>query len=152
MKKMTEKFIVEKIKEYLLNKENSNWIEDKTIISSLHGHGADLIMVGGSNKGERFIIECKGKSYAKSHNSINKECWLNALGQLITRMNSSRILKYKGETNKAYKYGLGLCEISASVALRRIPYEIAKTLNLYIFSCNDEGKIKMYTPSDFKEI
>ena len=109
-------------------------------------------MTGGSKNGERFIIECKGKSYSKSANSTNKEGWLNALGQIITRMNTSKTIKSgtrKGEPNRAYKYGLGLCEISAKVALRRIPKEIAKTLNLYIFSCNDEGKIEMFTPSQF---
>ncbi len=83
-----------------------------------------------------FVLECKGKSYSKSANSVNKEGWLTALGQLVTRMTTSRIIKSgakKGDPNTAYRYGLGLCEISAKVALRRIPKEIAKTLNLYIF-------------------
>ena len=150
--KITETLIVEKIKEFLITKQNGNWREEKSKISDLHGHGADIVMTGGSRNGERFIIECKGKSYAKSANSINKEGWLNALGQIITRMNTGRTIKSgirKGEPNRAYKYGLGLCETAAKVALRRIPQEIAKTLNLYIFSCNDEGKIKMFTPSRF---
>lgn len=149
---ITESFIVEQIKKYLLTKENGNWNEDKIRTSSLHGHGPDIVLVGGKSGKERFIIECKGKSYAKAHNSINKEGWLNALGQLVTRMNTSRTIKSetnKGEPNRAYKYGLGLCEISAKVALRRIPGEIAKTLNLYIFSCDDEGNVMMYTPKDF---
>mgnify|MGYP006934595610 FL=1 len=144
--------IVEKIKEFLITKQNGNWREEKSKISDLHGHGADIVMTGWSRNGERFIIECKGKSYAKSANSINKEGWLNALGQIITRMNTGRTIKSgirKGEPNRAYKYGLGLCETAAKVALRRIPQEIAKTLNLYIFSCNDEGKIEMFTPSQF---
>ena len=109
-------------------------------------------MTGGSKIGERFIIECKGKSYAKSARSINKEGWLNALGQIITRMNTKRIINtgaQKGNINRAYKYGLGLCKESAEVALRRIPKEVAKVLNLYIFSCDDNGQIKMFTPSQF---
>ena len=40
-------------------------------------------MTSGSKNSERFIVECKGKSYAKSARSINKEGWLNALGQII---------------------------------------------------------------------
>ena len=150
--KITETLIVEKIKDFLLTKQNGNWREEKSKISDLHGHGADIVMTGGSRNGERFIIECKGKSYAKSANSINKEGWLNALGQIITRMNTSRTIKSgirKGEPNRAYKYGLGLCETAAKVALRRIPKEIAKTLNLYIFSCSDEGEIELFTPSRF---
>ena len=151
--KITHTFIVDKVKEFLVNKERGNWHEDKAKVSGLHEHGADLIMVGGKRNSERFIIECKGKSYAKSCNSINKEGWLNALGQIVTRMTTSRTIQTgtrKGEPNKAYKYGLGLCSQSAKVALRRIPKEIAKTLNLYIFSCDDEGDIQMFTPSHFK--
>lgn len=150
--KLTETLVVEKIKEFLINKSNGNWHEEKTKTSELHGHGADIVMTGGSKNGERFIIECKGKSYSRSANSVNKEGWLNALGQIITRMNTSRVIKSgvkKGEPNRSYKYGLGLCEISAKVALRRIPKEIAKTLNLYIFSCDDNGNITMFTPSNF---
>ena len=84
--KITETLIVEKIKEFLITKQNGNRREEKSKISDLHGHGADIVMTGGSRNGERFIIECKGKSYAKSANSINKEGWLNALGQIITRI------------------------------------------------------------------
>ena len=152
--KITEPFVTERIKDFLINKQNGNWYEEKAKLSKLHGHGADIIMTGGSKDGERFIIECKGKSYAKSAEAINKEGWLNALGQIITRMHTSRTIKtgsQKGQPNRAYKYGLGLCEISAIVALRRIPKEIAKTLNLYIFAVNDNGDVKMFTPSQFNK-
>ena len=150
--KITESFVVDRIKEYLINKKDGNWHEEKVKVSSLHGHGADLILIGGKYDGERFIIECKGKSYSKSKDSVNREGWLVALGQIITRMNTSRVIKSgksKGNPNRAYKYGLGLCKQAANIALRRIPKEIAKTLNLYIFSCDDEGKIEMFTPSQF---
>ena len=153
--KITETFIVEKVKEYLINKERGNWHEEKTKTSELHGHGADIVMTGGSKNGERFIIECKGKSYAQSAKSINKEGWLNALGQIITRMHTKRIISsgiQKGNINRAYKYGLGLYKDSAQVALRRIPKEVAKVLNLYIFSCDDNGNIEMFTPSQFAKI
>ena len=43
--KITETFIVEKIKDYLVNKENGNWHEEKTKTSDLHGHGADIVMI-----------------------------------------------------------------------------------------------------------
>ena len=68
-------------------------------------------------------------------------------------MSTSRTIKTgtrKGEPNRAYKYCLGLCSQSAEVALRRIPKEIAKTLNLYIFACDDNGEMQMFTPSQFK--
>ncbi len=150
--KITHELIVNQVKNFLIHKENGNWHEEKTKIAGLHEHGADLVLIGGKRNGEKFVIECKGKSYAKSCNSINKEGWLHALGQIVTRMNTSRVIKegkMKGEPNRATKYGLGLCTQSAQVALRRIPKEIARTLNLYIFSCDDEGNIRMFTPSQF---
>lgn len=51
--------------------------------------------------------------------------------------------------NYAYKYGLGLYWESAQVALRRIPKEIAEVLCLHIFSVNDDGEVKYFTPSKF---
>ena len=41
-------------------------------------------------KSEYFFIECKCKSYTKPARSINREGWLNALGQIVTRMNVKR--------------------------------------------------------------
>ena len=150
---LTEKEIVDRVKAFLINKPNGNWHEEKAKQANTHEHGADLILTGGSRNGERFIIECKGKSYAKSARSINKEGWLNALGQIITRMSTSRVIKngiQKGSISKSYKYGLGLYWVGAQVALNRIPKVIAQTLNLYIFSCDDNGNIKQFTPSQFQ--
>lgn len=45
--KITETFIVEKVKAFLINKERGNWHEEKTKTSELHGHGADIIITGG---------------------------------------------------------------------------------------------------------
>lgn len=80
--------------------------------------------------------------------------WLNALGQVVTRMNVKRYSKSKLDNqaltiNRAYKYGLGLYWKTAQVALRRIPKEIAIVLNLHIFSVNDDGVVKYFTPSKF---
>ena len=151
-KKLDEKDIVVRVRDFLLNKERGNWHEDKGKVSELHEKGVDILMVGGKRNSEYFFIECKGKSHAKSEKSINKEGWLNALGQLITRMNTARVMKsgeHKGEINRAYRYGLGLYWVSAQTALRRIPKEIASTLNLHIFSVNDKGEVKEFTPSAF---
>jgi hypothetical protein len=145
---LTEEVITSLIKLFLENKVDGNWHADKTRQAKLHERGADLIMVGGKRNSEYFIIECKGKSYAKSANSVNKEGWLNALGQLVTRMDVERHDK-SGRINRAYKYGLGLPKVGAEVALRRIPHKIARTLNLYIFAADDNCGIKMYTPKDF---
>ena len=157
-KHLDEEDIVNRVRVFLINKERGNWHEDKTKVSKLHGHGADIILVGGNRNSERFIIECKGKSYAQSESAakaINAEGWLNALGQIITRMTTSRVIKSgarKGDINQAYKYGLGLYWKSARIALKRISKEIATTLNLYIFSINEEGEVKQFTPSKFGKL
>jgi hypothetical protein len=50
----------------------------------------------------------------------------------------------------AYKYGLGLPEVSAEKALRRIPWQAARHLCLYVFSVDDIGNVKEYSPKAFK--
>ena len=153
IEELTEPTIVKLVKHFLINKPNGNWHEDTVRMASRHEHGPDLVLAGGKRNSGYFIIECKGRSYARSADSINKEGWLNALGQLVTRMDTERVIqkgKTKGRINRAYKYGLGLYWVSAQVALRRIPPKIANTLNLYIFSVYDDGWVRMWTPKDFK--
>ena len=152
--KITEEFIVNQIIEFMINKEKGNRNEEKVEKSDLHKHGVDIKLVGGKRNSEYFFIECKGKSYAKSAKSINREGWLNALGQIITRMDVKRysVSKEDGKIssiNRAYKYGLGLYWETAQVALRRIPKEVAEALCLHIFSVNDNGEVKCFTPSKF---
>lgn len=138
MRRIDEKFVIERIKKHLA----PQWqvVSEK----DLHEKGCDLVLKDVKNKHEarRFLIECKGKSYAKSAKSVNETIWLFALGQLISRM--SVIAKH------AYKYGLGLPEASAKIALRRIPWQAARHLCLYIFSVADNGRITEYSPKDFK--
>ena len=152
--KITEDYVVDKIIEFMKNKPNGNWHEEKIQRSGLHQHGVDIKFVGGKRNSEYFLVECKGKSYSDSANSANKEVWLTALGQIITRMNVKRYSQSKesGEIssiNRAYKYGLGLYWESAQVALRRIPKEVADVLCLHIFSVNDKGEVKYFTPGKF---
>ena len=127
--RLTEAEIKKRILRYLLDKPDGNWHESTIDERDLHQHGADIKIVGGKRNSEIFYIECKGKSYAKSANSVNKEGWLVALGQLITRMDTKRVISsgaQKGEPNRAYKYGLGLYWVGARVALYRIPKKLQK--------------------------
>ena len=150
--RLDEEFIVERVKSFLLNKEKWNRHEEKMKISLLHWHWPDIRIAWWNNNGETFTVECKWKSYAKNSKTINKEVWIHALWQIITRIEKERIIqswKYKWDINRADKYWLWLYRVSAQVALRRIPKNIAKTLNLYIFSCNDKWEIKQFSPKDF---
>ena len=142
MPKITEKFIEKSILKHLKQKGWDYNVKTK----GLHERGCDIVVTDSRNKNKarRFYIECKGKSYAKSAKSVNETIWLFALGQLISRM--SVVAKH------AYKYGLGLPEVSAKIALRRIPWQAARHLCLYIFSIDDKGNVKEYSPKDFKRI
>lgn len=104
MQKITETVIVNSVKDFLINKIDGNWHEDKVRQSKLHGHGPDLALVGGKRNREYFIIECKGCSYAKSAKSVNREGWIHALEQLVTRMNTARII----QTGKKRNYNSSL--------------------------------------------
>lgn len=142
MKEITEKFVEKQILKHLAKKGWDYNIKTK----GLHEHGCDIVVTDSKNKNKarRFFIECKGKSYAKFAKSVNETIWLFALGQLISRM--SVVAKH------AYKYGLGLPEASAKIALRRIPWQAARHLCLYIFSVDDRGNVKEYSPRDFKNL
>ena len=113
MNKIDETFVAKQIIKFMEKKKDGNWHHEKTRKTGLHEHGPDIILIGGKMNSEYFIIECKGKSYAKSAKSINKEGWINALGQIVTRMNVKKltISREDGKTitgiNHAYRYGLG---------------------------------------------
>ena len=78
--KITEEYVIERIIEFMKNKPNGNWHEEKIQKSDLHQHGVDIKFVGGKRNSEYFFVECKGKSYSKSAKSVNKEVWVTALG------------------------------------------------------------------------
>ena len=52
--KITEQFIVNKIIEFMINKQNGNWHEEKVEKSELHKHGVDIKLVGGKRNSEYF--------------------------------------------------------------------------------------------------
>ena len=140
MNRITEKIVIDKIKDHLAPKWSVVTERD------LHERGCDLVLRDelNKNKARRFLIECKGKSYAKHSKAVNETIWIFALGQLITRM--SVVAKH------AYLYGLGLPEVSAKKALRRIPWQAARLLCLHIFSVDDQGYVAEYSPKDFKKL
>ena len=122
--KLTEEVIVDRIIDFMINKENGNCHEEKVEKSELHKRGVIIKLVGGKRNSEYFFFECKDKSYAKSARSVNR----------------------------AYKCGLGLYWESAQVALRRILKKIAEVLCLHIFAVNDNDEVKYFTPSKFGKV
>jgi len=105
----------------------------------LRDHGVD-IRVQHSDYGVYYLIETKGESTIRQGQEV---AFVYSLGQIITRMNVP-----KGK----YKYALGLPDSSAKIAIRRIPWQVAKKLSLYVLSVNAAGKVKQYGWKDIMNL
>lgn len=90
-----------------------------------------------------FLIETKGESSAVSAKSQRETAFVYSLGQIITRMNVGKA---------RYYYGLGLPASSAMIAVRRIPWQVAKKLLLYVFSVDTQEKVTKYGWQDMKKV
>ena len=126
---LREEFVQNSIVKWL---NKNDWII--TSLATISQHGVD-IRAKHRKYGRAYLIETKSSSSAEVD-------FVYSLGQIITRMNTS------GKTR--YYYALGLNEKSASIALRRIPYQIAKKLLLHIISVDERGNVKRYLPKDIE--
>ena len=57
----------------------------------------------------------------------------------------------KADKSTRYYYGLALPESSAKIALRRLPWQVAKKLLLYVFAVDRKGKVIQYSWKDLKK-
>lgn len=127
---LSERHVRRAIRDYLSrNGWDRNCRERET-----HEPGVDL-KVRHNDYSRYFLIETKGESSAKSAKSMNETAFVYSLGQIITRMNVGKA---------RYYYGLGLPSSSARIAVRRIPWQVAKRLLLYVFSVDPNEKVKMF--------
>jgi hypothetical protein len=104
----------------------------------LHAHGVD-IRVRNNRYSRYFLIEAKGEGKNRSGSEV---AFVYSLGQIITRMKD-------GGSTRNY-YGLALPAKSAQIALRRVPWQVSKKLQLYIFSVNADGNVERYSWQDIK--
>lgn len=138
-KPITEKFVRRAMRDWLFrNGWGRNYKEKES-----SEKGVD-IQVQNNKWSGYFLIEIKGESSAKSAISQRETSFVFSLGQIITRM---KVV----DARYAYNYGLGLPESSAKIAIRRIPWQAARKLCLYVFSVNQNGKVKKYSWQDFKK-
>ncbi|MFA4834049.1 MAG: hypothetical protein WC619_04375 [Patescibacteria group bacterium] len=140
-KSITEEFVERAIIKYLSQNEWGTNLQ----FGGLREKGVD-IKVRHNRYSRYFLIECKGEGKSvniESNNSHKEVAFIYSLGQIITRM------KIGGSTR--YYFGLGLPESSAKIALRRLPWQVAKKLLLYIFSVDKSGKVKQYSWQDLKK-
>lgn len=132
---LTEKFVKKSIVRWLFRNGWGTNLE----VGELRDKGAD-IRVRNNRFSRYFIIETKGESKIRQGQEV---AFIYSLGQIITRMKVGAA---------RYYYGLGLPETSARIAIRRVPWQVARKLLLYVFSVDSVGKVKRYTWQDLKII
>lgn len=135
---ITERFVRRSVITFLARKGWDRGLREKETAE----HGVD-IKVRHNKYARYFFVETKGESSSKSAKSAGEVAFVYYLGQIITRMKVGRA---------RYYYGLGLPESSAKIAIRRIPWQVAKELLLYVFSVNKNGKVKRYNWQNLKKI
>lgn len=135
-KLLSEKFVKQSIIKWLFRNGWGRNLE----AGELRDKGVD-IKVRNNKFSRYFLIETKGESKIRQGQEV---AFIYSLGQIMTRM------KAGGSTR--YYYGLGLPESSAKIAIRRVPWQVAKKLLLYIFSVTPDGKVKQYTWQDLKRL
>lgn len=135
MKKvLNEEFVKRSIIKWLFR---NNWGRNLEV-GELRDRGVD-IRVRHNKYARYFLIETKGEGKIRQADEV---AFVYSLGQIIMRMKAGRA---------RYYYGLGLPEVTAKIAIRRIPWQVAKKLLLYVFSVDKNGKVKQYSWKELKE-
>ena len=142
---LTENFVQEIIVEYLRSQGWGKSLKAK----GLKEHGVD-IKVRNDKFARYWLIEVKGDAsprakYPKSHREVNFNL---ALGQIITRMQSSGARGYK----YGYKYGVGYPASFRDLIVRRLPFNVCDKLNLYVFLVDEEGMVELLDWKALKQI
>lgn len=88
-----------------------------------------------------FFVEAKGQGIIRQ---ADESAFVSSLGQIITRMKS-------GGSTRNY-YALGLPTMSANIALRRLPWQVAKKLLLYVFAVDQNGKVTQHSWKDLRRL
>jgi len=139
MKKIiSEKFVKQAIIKWLYR---HSWARNLQA-GELRDKGID-IRVRHNEYSRYFLIETKGEGSqnSKSRKSQCETHFIYGLGRIVTRMNAGRA---------RYYYGLGLPVSNARIAIRRLPWQAAKKLLLYIFSVDHTGRVMQYSWQDLK--
>jgi hypothetical protein len=106
----------------------------------LHDRGVD-IRVKKQRYSRYLSIETKGSSVISQSDEVG---FIYSLGQIITRM------KDTGKTRNYY--GIGLPDSAARIAMRRLPWQVAKRLLLSVYSVNSAGEVEEYSWAELKRL
>ena len=96
-----------------------------------------------------YLVECKGdpSETVKHPSGWRSSATNSALGQIISRMHTSRKSLYGG-----YNYGVAFPSSFKNKALEKIPYYVCNRLRLSIFLVDQDGKVEKYDHRKLKAI
>ncbi|MCX6720454.1 MAG: hypothetical protein NTW11_01465 [Candidatus Staskawiczbacteria bacterium] len=148
-KLLTEPFIQECVRKYLLEKKGFGKPEDKSTELTEHGVDIKVQKIKPKRIGWYFLVECKGDPSERvvSPGGWRSSAMNSALGQIITRMHTNRKALYGG-----YNYGVAFPHSFRNKVLQKIPYSVCNRLRLSIFIVDDNGKVEEYNHRKLKVI
>lgn len=139
-KLLREQFVKKSVLKYL---DKYGFKDTKDKITDLREKGVDIKVKKLKPRpyGRYWFIECKGdpSKAVKYPSGWRSSATNSALGQIISRMHTSRKSLYGG-----YNYGVAFpCSFKDKV-LKKIPYYVCNRLRLSIFLVNQKGEVEKY--------
>ncbi len=147
-KLLEEQFVKKAVLKYL---DKCGFGDPKERITDLRERGVDIKVKKLRPKpfGRYYLVECKGDPSEKvKHPSGWRSSATNsALGQIISRMHTSRKSRYGG-----YNFGVAFPYSFKDKVLKKIPYYVCNRLRLSIFLVNQKGEVEKYDHRTLKAI
>lgn len=145
MQRITETFVQKSVIRYLKKDDWSSNLQSR----SLREHDVD-IKVKHKKYGRYWLIEAKGDpgEKVKSQGGSRSSSFNSAVGQIITRMHTSRKRGYK----YGYKYGIAFPVSFKKKVIDNLPFDVCDKLNLYVFFVDSLGQVDVYDHKKLKNV
>lgn len=145
---ISEDFVQKSVKEFL---SKQGFGSENVEITDLRERGVDIKVKKIRPKpcGWYYLVECKGdpKEKVKSPSGSMSSSLNSALGQIISRMHTSRKALYGG-----YNYGVAFPMSFKKIALSKIPFYVCNRLRLSVFLVSEKGQVEKYDHRKLKAI
>lgn len=139
-KLLKEQFVKKHVLKYL---EKFGFGDPKEKITDLKEKGVDIKVKKLRPRaiGWYYLVECKGdpSKIVKHPSGWRSSATNSALGQIISRMHTSRKSLYGG-----YNYSVAFPYSFKDKVLKKIPYYVCNRLRLSIFLVNQKGEVEKY--------
>jgi len=147
-KLLKEQFVKRSVLKYL---DKYGFGDPKNKITDLREKGVDIKVQKLRPRpcGWYYLVECKGdpSKKVKHPNGWRSSATNSALGQIISRMHTSRKSLYGG-----YNFGVAFPYSFKDKALKKIPYYVCNRLRLSIFLVDNGGNVEKYDHRKLKII